>query len=499
MTESWQHGSHTLENHQQTVDEILHDRSSVRNSASRSSLFAKLPAELLHQILSHLSAQDLACVSVTCRTLAEHGSNDLLWAEIVNSYLPFRIHDPGPFPSFLHLYLAHHPCWFIPQHKIWFADNEHTGNLILARYDNRRGVIEAYRIIAERREPQFHIWESNPEVIIQAFNPKVGLWLDDPILLLKDPEPSRPRAPWQSFTAERRMPMASGHVSSSFSLCSTKPPRNSPTSPYNLWPPPTIPSETRAHRDFESGTIIAPRRSSDVSERAFRVKRWANFGMQMNIILSPGHSERLLTYATLDPTLYAQTKEKPYQGIWVGDYSAHGCEFLLFLQRDSVAASSASRESSFAADEDTEDGLAEMETKNNGIVQQGGLEAIKLTGDPNVPRGEISFVAEDIGPRGLVRVADEDPFKGARIVRCLGHVAGQGFRDGRFPLLLTPFDLVPPTLTIRKTRYLYHVTAHPHIHGLYGPLLGGDGTHFLLSARGYRHPAAVIAGVLFVI
>jgi hypothetical protein len=46
---------------------------------------------------------------------------------------------------------------------------------------------------------------------------------------------------------------------------------------------------------------------------------------------SPGlHlGEEVYTYATLDPKLYTPTEEKPYRGIWVGDYSGHGCEFLL--------------------------------------------------------------------------------------------------------------------------------------------------------------------------
>ena len=59
------------------------------------------------------------------------------------------------------------------------------------------------------------------------------------------------------------------------------------------------------------------------------------------------------------------------------------------------------------------------------------MEAIKLTGDPNVPRGEISFIADDIGPNGLVRVDSKEPFENARIVRCVGHVAGLGFHDGK--------------------------------------------------------------------
>jgi hypothetical protein len=44
--------------------------------------------------------------------------------------------------------------------------------------------------------------------------------------------------------------------------------------------------------------------------------------------------EEVSTYATLDPKLYTPTEEKPFRGIWVGDYSGHGCEFLLMNQPD---------------------------------------------------------------------------------------------------------------------------------------------------------------------
>jgi hypothetical protein len=62
----------------------------------------------------------------------------------------------------------------------------------------------------------------------------------------------------------------------------------------------------------------------------------------------------------------------------------------------------------------------------------GRIEAIKLTGDPNVPRGQYTFIAPDIGPNGLVRVATEDLFKGARIVKSVGHVADRLFSNGEY-------------------------------------------------------------------
>jgi hypothetical protein len=69
------------------------------------------------------------------------------------------------------------------------------------------------------------------------------------------------------------------------------------------------------------------------------------------------------------------------------------------------------------------------------LILKGSLEAIKLTGDPNVPRGEISWISDDIGPDGLVRIAVERPFRGARMVRSRGHVAHLGFIDGMYSAL----------------------------------------------------------------
>lgn len=400
------------------VEEHLSPEEHHHHNAEQSRLL-QLPTELLYHVLSTLTDLDLVRISRTCRTLAQHASNDLLWGNILNSNIPFKIHDPGLFPSFRSLYAAYFPCWFIPRSKVWFADTEHTGNLILARYDNRRGVIEAYRVVAERRGHGFQHWEWNPEVMIQPFSPKVRLWLDDPVLFFKNtPSAEEPPHPPRFLNGETRMPMALEFQSifNSFSLCARSPPSNRDVLMDHQWPPPNVPSEQRVYRDADthwSEWDEPPRHLNEISESAFRIRRWARMGMP---IFAAGSSETLTTFATLDQSLYTPTKEKPYQGIWVGDYSAHGSEFLLFLHRDPSDIPASQQM-------DTNSGSGESNF-------QGSLEAIKLTGDPNVPRGEISFISHDIGPDGFIRVADEELFPGARIVRSQGHVAGRGFRDG---------------------------------------------------------------------
>ncbi|KAJ5765459.1 hypothetical protein N7520_005018 [Penicillium odoratum] len=420
-----------FKDHEKLVDRILHDRRT--QTAEHSSVLDKLPAEIIHEILSYLSARDLGRVSASCKVLAEHGSDDRLWANLVNSHLPTPVLDPGVFPSFRRLYLAHLPYWFIPQYKIWFADNEHTGNLILARYDNRRGVIEAFRLLADRGNPNFQIWQSNPDVMIQSFDPKVFLWLDDAVLDLRDLMPKDPTPDWHKWKIERIMAISGQlDVFSSLLLCE-KPETPLLINQGPVWPPLTIPSEHRIRRANSRQKLSNPENFSQASERAFRIRRWAHFNVMDN--------ELRTTYATLDPSLYMPTREKPYQGIWVGDYSAHGCEFLLFIQRGV--------------------GGENPEHQEGDLIHSGSLEAVKLTGDPNVPRGAISFVAHDIGPGGLIRVDDKEPFENARIVRSLGHVAGIGFQDDTF--ITSQLILISPDTIAHYWEEMGHVSYYRRV------------------------------------
>ncbi|KAI5307080.1 hypothetical protein KEM56_004801, partial [Ascosphaera pollenicola] len=64
------------------------------------------------------------------------------------------------------------------------------------------------------------------------------------------------------------------------------------------------------------------------------------------------------------------------------------------------------------------------------LPSHGSLHAVKITGDPNVPRGELSFMIPDLSSAtGLIRIATESPFNGAPVFRGKGHIARQGFTD----------------------------------------------------------------------
>jgi hypothetical protein len=410
----------------------------------------QLPPEIIYQILSYLSSPSLVSLSRSCHKLRSIAQNDLLWAQLLRDTLPSKDFPENPFPSssYHDLYLAHHPYWFLPKHKIWISDDPHVGRFMICRFDARRGCIEGYRLLAERNPSLGVTWPHNPAVQIHLFNPLVHLWLDDPLIKL----PYEPRSPsnkrhhkqhWP-WDDEVKMTVGRPGYNTSASVFLT---RNIPETLQNksmsLWPPATIPSMPRvraASHDRFKDPAHRPTKYEEMSQTTFRMRHWSQFRSGMSHF-GVRMGEEVSTWSTLDPALFTPTAEKPYNGIYVGDYAAHGCEFLLVMQTDKAPPVPEPRGSSLyyrdtqayyeaeapnASNSDTPNRLGESNANF-----QGAIEAIKLTGDPNIPRGEHSFIADDIGPNGFIRVADEQPFPGARIVKSRGHVAARGFQDGQ--------------------------------------------------------------------
>ncbi|OBT63082.1 hypothetical protein VE03_07453 [Pseudogymnoascus sp. 23342-1-I1] len=332
--------------------------------------------------------------------------------------------------------------------KIWFGDQHLFGRIMITYYNPHLGTIDGYRLVAERAPTIEYPWEHDPDVIIVSFKPNVRLHTDIPLLRLEalsangNLDPISGKA---SYRYDFEMPMSLSDLTdtiaqSTFMLA--RPAETHPSIP--VWPPRRIPSSQRVMsigRDLLPGRrrasaqaqmltfnqtftgVQKPRSRKEINEQAFRIRHW------MQTV--PGHRGEPLqisTYATLDPTLYTPTDTRPFRGIWVGDYSAHGCEFILLNQPD---AEEPFDESAIVkqSDETREQFLAR---KKDAQIYRGRLEAIKLTGDPNIPRGEYTFIAEDIGDGGFVRIAKEHQFKGARIVKSKGQLANRNFVNPQY-------------------------------------------------------------------
>lgn len=454
------------------TDASLHKRQGAtkepHNDACVTPLF-NMPAELLHAVLSYLTPFDLLNVTATCHTLREYAVSELHWHRCVQRNVPgVWLSTPGPCKTYRQLYSALDRLWFLPRYKIWFSDRDLMGKLIVARYDQRRGCIEAYQLLAVSRRDSFNHWPADKEVIIHGFDPKVTLHLDKPVLQFKIHQEKaerdfRSRSGANRFADEMPMTLDDrlAGMYSNFMLTRPLEPEEADESlssdyPYDgIWPPPAIPARHHVS-GIESGQALVqtpirdrPRRRSQVSDQTFRIRQWMELtgtpplptplaaslpyvhGSTLTEAEAPigvHIGEEIVTYSTLDPTLYTPTATKPWRGIWVGDYSGHGCEFLLVNQPDDPPVTDRELGLQRRPDE-TDDEW--QKRRLDARIYRGRLEAIKLTGDPNIPRGEYTFVADDLGPDGYVGDAKDELFAGARIVKSKGHVAAAGFHRGK--------------------------------------------------------------------
>ncbi|KAI2469837.1 F-box domain-containing protein [Annulohypoxylon bovei var. microspora] len=426
---------------------------SFSSSPSNRAPLLDLPPELIDAILSWLTPLELAAVSLVCRVLRSHANSDTQWKRhVLSNLLGNRITSPYPCKSWRELYISHDPYWFLTKHKLWFCDRELTGQMIIVRYDERRGCIEGYQLVSIRNKEGSEPWLADQDVHIHHFEPSVKLHLDKPILQLNvDSLENIVRGKSSSlnfrhFYSEQPMRINNG-TDPRFTNFLLAKPLNKPALagrmanefPHGyVWPPPAIPARHRVtgqpagvhplatsiNYTRSTSAMWQPRNRSEASDQIFRIRQWMEMGPPS---LGVHFAEEVVTYSTLDPGLYTPTAEKPWRGIWVGDYSGHGCEFLLINQPD---------------DEDRdEDPLMRLESETEAEFQErflhkrvyrGRLEAIKLTGDANVPRGEYTFVADDLGEDGFIGTAREPPFEGARVVKSKGHIAHMGFYNDRY-------------------------------------------------------------------
>ena len=281
------------------------------------------------------------------------------------------------------------------------------------------------------------------------FRPEISISANDPLIIL----PFKGNRYENRLQIEEKMP-----TNYKLSLC-RRIPSHLQHSSMALWPPRSIPSIHRVRHESSTRFCSAEQRPNSfatASDQAFRLRSWTELSNFMRSLSSMRIGEEVTTWSTLQPDLYKPTKKKPWQGIWVGDYSTHGCELLLVIQsnliphrkRVMVSSTESGLPAGFALENDA-DGeaqwyfLAEEINKNQSenlddidsrgdYTPSGSLEAIKLTGDINVPRGQPTWFADDISDSGLIKIADDDTFRGARIVRSVGHVAERGFTDDRY-------------------------------------------------------------------
>ena len=419
------------------------------------SMLESLPSEIIQHIFSFLSPINLSILAATSHHLRSHAFNDLLWEAFVRDNVPPETQLPSyaPAKSWRSLYIAHHPYWFLVKRKLWFSDQRYVGGIVIVRYNHRKGSIEAHRMLARQGDRAWTQWSRDPSVLVHDFSPLICFWINDFVINLELNEGHHENV----LQKEIRMATgAEGSITSFLSLCPRIPPHRQYRN-MSLWPPMTIPADDRVRNQSPSRFSNAAQRPASLdlaSDHTFRLRKSSD--MRPSHYL--GNAEEVSTWSSLLEESYTPSEQQPWQGIWVGDYSSHQCEFLLVTQKEKRyqqrfapirrGSSRSGLPSGIAYIDQDEtnqstsdstantDGTGDLDRPNldaNGKpIPSGRLEAIKLTGDPNVPRGECTWFADDIGDAGLIRIADEDIFRGARVVKSMGHVADTGFENDRF-------------------------------------------------------------------
>lgn len=473
--------------------------------------FQALPAEIIKSILSYLSPEDVTAVSASSKLLRTHALDDFIWQTFLREALPNQELPSPRLGSYRDLYLAHHPHWFLVRHRVWYNDQVPHGGIIFVKYDHNRGCIEGYSIAAARHPHEHGMveWEGR-QVLYDTFNPRVHLDLNQARLRLD----SKAFKTSNQFNPESLMevgPTSPHHIKFSTVFLHTRSlDLDTAAEPsVQVWPPRLLPGMERVRNTSSNSfrsTDHVPRSTRQVCDTAFRVRaRMESHFLPMaplHLFGQRKNQEVVHTYSTLPREAYTPTAEKPWQGIWCGDYHGHGTEFLAIMQPDSPLPLPEKAAMAFDTwpdineedmntllygqnEDDDFEGVADNLGQNYATIAsmvgdgsanssqlwawvekselapyRGRLEAVKLTGDPNIPRGEFTFIAQDLGERGLINHTKDPIFtdsvtkatekdkpsddkhdepkrptsrlpnrmtEGARVVKSVGHVAGHGF------------------------------------------------------------------------
>ncbi|KAG0134666.1 hypothetical protein HOY82DRAFT_577176 [Tuber indicum] len=355
------------------------------------------PNEVLQLVFQNLNGVSLARCSAVCshwRELidpSDPATPDYLWARQASS---LRLKSPTPYTRFRDLYASLRDHLWL-HGKIWMSNRLWTGYILLSTYNLETGAIDLTNVVAARpggsgREDSAP-WSRNESIFVSSFDPQVSLWTLPLLSFDKDTvlDPN---------DNEIKPPTQEQYFYCSLFRASAIPPEVQVSSK-KYWPPPHIPATERTSDVLSciNGHHESNLFHGDAIDSVFRIRRWVVFGgapVPSVAVSRSGVDNQVETFATIREEHYTPDKDHPYRGIWVGNYSSHGYEFILFHQ--------------------------ETSTK---------LKAVKITGDLNVPRGEITFVVDDL--KTVIRVADEREWPGAKVISARAQIAFHQFQSSK--------------------------------------------------------------------
>jgi Cyclin D1 binding domain/F-box-like len=399
----------------------------------------RLPQELQLLILSNLPAKTLLSVAQTCQYLRLLALDDTVWCALVQENVPFKLPAACPsFPSWREAYINLYPCWFLARQRLWISNHEIAGGLVVARYILAKNQIELWHLAVRTEESSYPStqWQHDGSVMIFDFRPIIESYSklfpnSAPLLRIPHPSGTMRRDPDGKLVGMGALQFAKDLPQEAIG----------PTTA--VWPPQVIPAPGRTRNmSINNYRSIGhcPQKLSEVSENVFRLLEVSSLHrLGLNTDLSR-RNDLMETYGTICQEAYTPTKNRPFRGIWVGDYNGHGAEYVIFLQPDNKYEIRIPRDATEEIERLSEEDATQHpaydingfdEDRFPGSRLEGSLLGVKITGDINVPKGEFTFIVRDIGTEATLRIAEEEPFRGARVVRGVGHVAGLLLSHGK--------------------------------------------------------------------
>ncbi|ORX82849.1 hypothetical protein K493DRAFT_388414 [Basidiobolus meristosporus CBS 931.73] len=351
------------------------------------SRLAELPEDLLLHQLRYFSAKGLARLSVTNKYFNKICMDDSLWHNVCRSYGVTELGNwPGKTFKSLYYLLLSKWGWLL---GLWFGNFPTIGDLVQVVWVPEEGALVASRIecINTYNMRMEQLLPVNPNVLIYELH--------------------------TSFKYRRLFVISLDATTSDITtLC------HYPDLLIRLDDDTWVPMDNR------TGIDLRQCHRANVSKVSFyshpKTGLWVSLPEQWELDYtnqdSPQMSKRpcfswrcsrhchecsrfqvrmfVPSLAKLFPFEVNPSASSPLQGLWVGTYGPHGCEILLF----------------------------------NYDEQGSQLLASKITGDINVPRGEITFLV-DFG-RELVD-ASNVLFRGYRVYAGQGQIASNSFLNSR--------------------------------------------------------------------
>ncbi|ORY08022.1 hypothetical protein K493DRAFT_310030 [Basidiobolus meristosporus CBS 931.73] len=324
-----------------------------------------LPAEIHFQIMGYLEPKSLSRLSMTSKEFHMKCSAEYFWLQYCREFGVNGL-GSGPIRSYRKLYtqLLHNNGWLL---GYWFGNFPVNGEFIKTEWDQDTNSLTAYRVSCQNT--------ASPIVRPRANNP-APLHIEQ--LSLTTRKDKIFSVSINEITSKLEFRCAENHAVELW-----KRPFHSHEGS-NLWA--TMENELKTDpnsaTDLQTPSIPSAERPSFSWKCCESCHEFAGFHANGFI---PG-------LAKLHPDEVQPTKERPMQGVWVGTYGMHGCEILLFNQ--------------------------------NPATHE--LTARKLTGDLNIPRSELTFVAHMDDEHKHTNLIG---FENGRLFKGQGQIATLGFFD----------------------------------------------------------------------